>query len=73
MVKKSPGQRGEGIRVMLESARPGSVEHAALLFAQTVGDDSMPLLDKVRLLWFTAQVDALLIVWSLDPGWATHL
>eukprot|EP00974_Lingulodinium_polyedra_P055326 5320339-Lingulodinium_polyedra.AAC.1 len=43
--KQSPGMRAEAIRVSLESASLGSVEHASLVFARTMEDDAKPILE----------------------------
>ena len=71
LAKKTPGHRRETIRVMLESASPGSAEHAALVFAQTIDDEDTPLLEKLRLLWCTPKADELLAEWNLtnDGNW----
>ena len=75
MAKKMPGHRRETIRVLLESASPGSAEHAALVFAQTIDDEDTPLLEKLRLLWCTPKVDELLAGWNLtnDGNWGVLL
>ena len=38
LAKAMPGNRAESIRVLLESAKLGSVEHAALLLVQSLED-----------------------------------
>ena len=65
LAKKAPGDRSETIRILLESASPGSAEHAALVFAQTIDDEDKPLLEKLLLLWSHPKADELLAEWNL--------
>ena len=60
LAKKSPGNRGGAIRALLASAKLGSGEHAALVFAQTMDDEAKPLLEKLRFLWCAPKDDELL-------------
>ena len=68
LAQNKPGSRDEIVKLLLGSVKPGSDEHAALVFAQTMDDESKPKLEKLRVLWNTPKVDDLLRVWNLT-GW----
>ena len=48
LAKRKPAERGETIRILLESVTLGSAEHIGLVFAQTVDDEGKTLLEKLR-------------------------
>ena len=73
LAKKSPADRGETIRVLLESTSPGSAEHAALVFTQIMDDEAKPVLERLRLLWCTPKADELLAEWNLKTRWGKYL
>ena len=60
LAKSKPVERGETIRILLESVSLGSAEHVALVFVQTMDDEGIVLLEKLRLLWCTPKADELL-------------
>jgi len=67
-----PGNRAESIRVLLESAKLGSSEHAALLLVQSLEDQAKPIIEKLRLLWCTPRVAEVLAQWNLKD-WEGYL
>jgi hypothetical protein len=60
LAKREPAERGETIRILLESVSLSSPEHVALVFAQTMDDEGIVLPEKLRLLWCTLKADELL-------------
>ena len=45
----------------------------ALVFAQTMADEGIPLREKLLLLWCTPKADELLAEWRLQTSWGQHL
>ena len=66
-------QRGEAIRLLLASAKPGSEAHASLTLAQTLLDRSQTVAEKIRFLWVTPQARDRLTEWSLAQQWGIYL
>ena len=46
LAKRKPAERGETIRILLESVSLGSAEHVALVFAHTLDDEAKPLVEN---------------------------
>ena len=61
----NPGNRAESIRVLFESAKLGSSEHAALLLVQSLEVRTNPVIEKLRLLWCTPRFADILAQWKV--------
>ena len=59
LANMSPGNRGEIIRVLLESAKVGSHAHNQLIFAHIMDDDAKLSIEKLVLLWCIQKSDEL--------------
>ena len=66
-------QRGEAIRLLLASSKPGSEAHASLTFAQTLLDASQTDAEKIQFLWVTPHPRDRLTEWSLEQKWGVYL
>ena len=65
LAQANPGNRAESIRVLLESSKVGSSEHAALLSVQSLEDRTKPVVEKLRLLWCTPRPAEMLAQWKV--------
>jgi hypothetical protein len=65
LAQATPGNRAESIRVLLESAELGSLEHAALLLVQSLEERTKPVIEKLRLLWCTPRPAEILAQWKV--------
>ena len=73
LAKRKPAERGETIRILLESVTLGPAEHVGLVFAQTVDDEGKTLPEKLRFVWCTPKADELLAEWSLKGKFEQYL
>ena len=65
LAKTMPGNRADRISLLLESAKRGSAEHAALWLVQSLEYKAKPFIDKLRLLWFNPMCAEVLAQWNL--------
>ena len=72
LAKEYVGNRAETVRALLESATIGSLEHVALIWVQTLEDNTKPFIEKLRLLWCTPSVDVILLQWKLSD-WIVYV